>query len=797
MKLERLETRFFKSFNFDYERKWKEGTEPAAWEDTADGWFPFVRVKIDPTITAIVGANEAGKTQLLDALEIALTGNGIDEGDFCRYSTFYSVEKGRVRAPEFGVGLQVEDENELAVLQAIAPQSVVGQRFTLYRPGHEPAFLLLHGHSTIVEIAAAQLAALEAVLPPVFRLRTNLGMPDSLSIDALADGFQQPFDSRRRRSALFGAIRGGAWAAAADFGAHLFPVWQGYLSAPDTEAEKRRREEFELGRKLLVEIAGIDPASFGRLRTAIANEEEGEIEGLVRAMNIAIADNLNFKRWWSQDNDFELEVKAREHELALVIKDRTRASYSFDERSQGLRFFLSYFVQLTAHRREVTGAEVMLLDEPDAYLSSRGQQDLLRVIADYALPDDGSHKHQVVYVTHSPFLIDRNAGQRLRVLDKGAEDEGTRVVKDATQNHYEPLRTSLGSTVAETAFIGGSNLFVEGLADQVMLAGASAHFRRTYDDHDYLDLNEVTIVPSGSAESIPYMVFLARGRDQIKPACVALFDGDKAGKDAAANMRERLIHRRAVIPGDCIFEFDVWAASQSISVHADIVIREIEDLVHPAFATSAAHAHAQLIEGIDELAAAALTEASVVAAVSAKKGSLWDGLSAAYGKAYDGAHMEKVGFARAVVELLESSVVSGVRLAGQDETERAMRTLVADLSDRLASASAEETQRRGDRRLAGKIREFERDYRDSIPKRRARSLLREIDLVLDASAEADHVRVELGTIRRDFDLDQRISDPVPDFDSFKARIVGLSLGQRYRDQGFATAAVSERDGLDE
>jgi predicted ATPase len=796
MKIDRLEIRFFKSFNFDYERKWSNKSEPAFWEDTTEGWYPFVRVKIDPSITAVVGANEAGKTQLLDALEIALTGRGIDEGDFCRYSTFYSVEKGRVRAPEFGVALRIENENELAVLQAIVPQATSDQQFTLYRPGRHPSFIILNGGAEVFELSASQLAALDNVLPPVFRLRTDLGMPDALSIDALADGTRHAFDSRRRRSAVFGALRGGAWSAADEFAAHVFPVWQSHIASPDTEAEARRNSEFELGRKLLVDIAGIDPASFARLRAAIANEQEGEIEGLVRAMNIAIAENLNFKRWWSQDTDFELEVKAREHELALVIRDRTRASYSFDERSQGLRFFLSYFVQLTAHRRGLVGPEVMLLDEPDAYLSSRGQQDLLRVISDYATPEDGSHKHQVVYVTHSPFLIDRNAGHRLRVLDKGAEDEGTRVVKDATQNHYEPLRTSLGATVAETAFIGGSNLFVEGLADQVMLAGASAYFRRTNDDHDYLDLNDLTIVPSGSAESIPYMVFLARGRDQVKPACVGLFDGDKAGKAAAKTMRERLVHRRAIIPEECIVELDVWAQARSPLVHEAVVLREIEDLVHPEFATSAARAHAKMIEGFDDEAVSALTADAVVAAVAAKDGSLWDGLDVAYRKAFKGAHIEKVGFARAVVELFEGALASSTRIPGQDETELAMRALLRDLSDRLASASAEETQRRSDRRLSGKVREFQRDHQDSISKRRARSLLREIDLILDSSADADHVRVELEAIRRDFDLDERISELVPRFEGFQARVSGLSLQQRIRDQGLAAGSVAGRGESD-
>ena len=143
------------------------------------------------------------------------------------------------------------------------------------------------------------------------------------------------------------------------------------------------------------------------------------------------------------------------------------------------------------------------MDEPDAYLSASGQQDLLRVLEHQARPDDSDREDQVIYVTHSPFLINRNAGHRVRVVDKGARDEGTRLVKDATRNHYEPLRTSLGAFVAETAFIGGDNLFVEGISDQVLLAGMNARLLRLgTPPSQCLDLNQVTIVPPPS-EPLP------------------------------------------------------------------------------------------------------------------------------------------------------------------------------------------------------------------------------------------------------------------------------------------------------
>lgn len=85
MQLRTLFVRFYKSFNFDYERKAKPGATPLPWEQTDAGWYPHVRVTLEDDITAIAGANESGKSHLLDAIEILLSGAPQDARDFCRY----------------------------------------------------------------------------------------------------------------------------------------------------------------------------------------------------------------------------------------------------------------------------------------------------------------------------------------------------------------------------------------------------------------------------------------------------------------------------------------------------------------------------------------------------------------------------------------------------------------------------------------------------------------------------------------------------------------------------------------
>ncbi|WP_051513849.1 ATP-dependent endonuclease, partial [Microbacterium sp. C448] len=587
-----------------------------------------------------MGANEAGKSQLLKAVQAALTGEPIRREDFCRYSEEYSVEADKIRLPEFGAVFKLDDGEQVAGVAAIGD----AREFGLYRPGSEDPFLVIHGER--VKLPAGQLAKLEAALPRTFELKTGVAIPDSISIAELIGKKRTRLHDRRQRSAVFDRIFGLADPTEAAVGQLVAPSLAPPADEASEQAEQRRREEFELAKMLLVDAARIDTRAFTELSEALASGREGQVEAVVGAMNAAIRDNLNVQRWWTQDREFDLILEAREHELAFTIRDRTGSTYSFGERSQGLRYFLSYFVQLTAHRLTQTRPDILLLDEPDAFLSSVGQQDLLRILHDYALPEDGSTGSQVLYVTHSPFLIDKNAPHRIRVLDKGSEDEGTRVVNDAANNRYEPLRSSLGTYVAETAFIGGRNLFVEGLADQVLIAGVAAHLAKSSGTTaGALDLNEVTIVAAGGADGIPYMVYLARGRDTIKPPCVALLDGDQSGRDAEKVLKRGEARKKRVLRDEYIVRLDVWASSSGLSFDPGVDVHELEDLLPIELVHRAALAHLTRFVNVEEIDPAAFTISKLQSTVG-ETGHVWDALDLAYRASFPGEHIEKVGLAR-------------------------------------------------------------------------------------------------------------------------------------------------------
>lgn len=766
--------RFYKSFNFDYEHKATPGAKPRPWQQTVDGWMPHVRIPIEPDITAVVGANESGKTHLLDAIKILLTGDGLFQRDFCRSSTLFSVEHGSRLFPEIGATFELDTAESDAVDGLAIPRLKNGDLLVL-RPDPDHIAVVNRDDERVL-LDDTQATGLQALLPHPHELDTDVALPDSVSIAMLA-GNSRAISGRKKRSALMEMLVAVTTAEQVTANAASLVA---LVNGVDALEAKKQREQ-QLGIDLLKKIARIEESSFQELQKAIADEREGLVNGLIQEMNNSIARHLNVSRWWSQDPEFQLRVSPREHELVFTIRDRTGTDYSFTERSRGLQYFLSYYVQMLAHDRPDEKPEVLLMDEPDAYLSASGQQDLLRVLEHHARPDDASREDQVVYVTHSPFLINRNAGHRVRVVDKGARDEGTRHVKDATQNHYEPLRTSLGAFVAETAFIGGDNLFVEGIADQVMLAGMNMRLLRAgAAPSECLDLNQVTIVAGGS--HIPYMLYLARGRDQIKPACVVLVDGDDAGDTARKQIKKGGAHGKPTVADDLIVQVAEWAATADVEVTPGVIVREPEDLVPVAVVIPAARRYARTFLGLDEEATKQLTETDVTSRLEAQAGSMWDALDEAFEAVFE-TKISKAGFAKELLAYLSASRNDSSRPAGVPALDNNFAKLLSHLADTLTLAQERESGSRRDQRLDRTIETFISDYADGCTRDRALTVLKRVDAAVDETTAGDLVRASTARLRRDFKLTHEPLKSVEDYPTFLERLGNLRRLERLSNQG--------------
>ncbi|MFJ4851463.1 AAA family ATPase [Streptomyces sp. NPDC088733] len=765
--------RFFRSFNFDYLRKADDRFVPDPWDALgSDGLqYPFVRVPLEDGVTTVVGANESGKSQLLGAIKRALTGEDLERGDFCRYSQFFAVDKS-MSYPDFGLELKNLDASDQEAVRKACGIELDDEfdSFSLFRLNNADPVVFLRQGDDWARFEVEDLQILDEILPEWFEIDAHVALPESVSIQYLAQGKASLRTSPRRgRQTFLGVLFDNTdWFTSAE---HIAAAAPSLVSAFSTASQQTdsHDKQLVLAEDLLLKVAKIDRVAFKELLKAVDDSRDGFANGIVERMNDALAASLNFPRWWSQDHQFQLLLTLRDQDLVFTIRDRTGTEYSADERSGGLKFFLSYFVQYLAHEAPTSGArEILLMDEPDAYLSSTGQQDLLRIFEDFASPQDPSRTPcQVVYVTHSPFLIDKNHGERIRVLEKGEGDEGTRVVRNAARNHYEPLRSAFGNFVAETTFISNCNLMLEGMSDQVLLAGMSARLRRQGSSSlDNLDLNTLTLVPAGSAPHIPYLVYLARGRDADRPAVIVLLDSDSSG-DQAKKALQRGPLGKALLDSQFILQLgDLPADRVESTLPAGVVA--IEDLVPLEIAVAAVkrYAHDFLLPD----------EASKVASLRAEDVSVTDQASAhaalvkACASKLPDFHLDKVGFARSVMEAVrhDDDLVDAAAIM-----DRNFRTLFRELARMQRQAMREITTERTSAKIKRLKRSFLLDHPVGATREAAALLLEDVEALLDNSVDAEALRSEIRGIVRTFDLDDDPIEPITNFEAFRGALETL------------------------
>lgn len=267
-------------------------------------------------------------------------------------------------------------------------------------------------------------------------------------------------------------------------------------------------------------------------------------------------------KYWSQNIHLQMRFDVRPAQpqdpegmrsgtniWAEVYDTRHQVTTELGTRSKGFVWFFSFLAWYGDIQRERRNV-ILLLDEPGMSLHGKAQADLLRYFEEELAPN-----HQLIYTTHSPFMVDAQRFDRVRIVqDKGVEagtelpreEEGTKVsidVLEASEDSLFPLQGALGYDISQSLFVGPNSLIVEGVSDllylQILSSALGAASREGLSA-------EWTITPVGGADKVP--TFVALLGSQSKMNIAALIDYQKKDKQAIENMwKRKLIARKNVL----------------------------------------------------------------------------------------------------------------------------------------------------------------------------------------------------------------------------------------------------------
>jgi len=247
----------------------------------------------------------------------------------------------------------------------------------------------------------------------------------------------------------------------------------------DLKEKKKKVEGYQAVRNL-EKILNID---------FIKKEEEIDAVRSVNEENENDDLSVTFQRDWGQRIHGENEVRIKyqfqkrngEGEngsyINFYVETKKGQLLPPKQRSKGLIWFLSLWLELNAQDSSF-GDLILLLDEPDQHLHVKAQSDILKLINKLAKGTENEKGDQVIYSTHSPYLIEIDFLSRIKLV-LNTEEEGTKIEDIVTskidtkykKDALQPIANAIGLCVSDFSTLKGKNVLLEGLSDYYYFAG--------------------------------------------------------------------------------------------------------------------------------------------------------------------------------------------------------------------------------------------------------------------------------------------------------------------------------------
>lgn len=502
---------------------------------------------VDERITALVGKNEAGKTAALEAIYRFMP---LSSGhrttfeplwDYPRSS--YARDKAKIAtAKPIQLTFALDAEDVAAVEARFGKSSVIATHVTFFRRYGDSGTTVWSdgiidetkaiGH--LVEKAGLDCGkyAKRTLEETVEALRAESEPPPAAA--ELAEDLEERDLHAEARSILAERLPKIQYF-------DEYSVLPGAVSIERLQTSENVLEPGERTALALLRLAGVESEEFA----------ESDYEARKAAMEAAanqLTDELF--EYWTQNTGLsvELDIEWRprpdrpqqpEPWLQIRVRNQThRVTLNMAERSKGFIWFFSFLAAFSEYADE--DRRIILLDEPGLNLHAKAQSDLLRYI-DERLAED----HQVIYTTHSLFMIEPRHLERCRTVED-LPKQGTMISNDVWAARPEtvfPLLGALGVDMSQALIVGPDQLAVEGPADVAYLTVMSDLAREK--NKTALD-PRWTITPVGGLDKVPTFVALLGGSDLN---VAVLMDVAAGGNQRLTNMVQRgLLPKEHLIP---------------------------------------------------------------------------------------------------------------------------------------------------------------------------------------------------------------------------------------------------------
>ena len=501
------------------------------------GDYDEAEVILEPTITAIVGKNESGKSNVLDGLsQIDFIGNK---------ATAYAPEKLNRTAPE---GSQIE--YTITIKPSSADVVLSDTTIILSKNNYELiGGFLDYYHNTVKGDVDTLNEIIESFGGNPFKLRdqeltnykahvTALKDSDRLNIPRFLNALtyfhnKQNSVSTEIRASFLKALEN----VETKMHDYLLNLPHFFYRNTDKhlqttykleDAEKELKGTSANPNSLLLNFVALIGVSNDEFISAVKSGATPQQVSNRKKISRLVEEKINkpFQDFY-QTEKISLDLDFNTNLVSFTVQSEDGAALMLGERSNGLRWYLETFIDAKSHNVPGRNA-IYLFDEPGASLHVNAQKELITLF--HHLSEQGN---QVVYTTHSPYMLETESDgiPRIRAVVKDADGYSriyktaydARIAPNSQKDTLAPIINAIGMSLNDTFGPAKDkiNIVTEGMSDYIYMCLMAKELN--------IDTNKYAIIPSVGASNCVNICSILQGW-----GCkfIAVFDYDKAGVES-------------------------------------------------------------------------------------------------------------------------------------------------------------------------------------------------------------------------------------------------------------------------
>ena len=283
-----------------------------------------------------------------------------------------------------------------------------------------------------------------------------------------------------------------------------------------------------------VKLIGVSPEDFiFACKAGTTPNQETLRKRINRFINVKI--NKPFHDFY-QTETISLDLSFNGGVISFMVQSEDGEALTLSERSNGLKWYLETFIDAQSNDIKNQNA-IFLFDEPGISLHVNAQKELLHLFQHLA-----EKGNQVVYTTHSPYMLDLESEgiHRIRAVVKDVSGYSrvyktaydSRIAPESQQDTLAPIISAIGMNLNDTFGPAKEkiNIVTEGMSDYIFLCTMAKVLN--------IDTEKYAIIPSVGASNCIHICSILHGW-----GCqyIALFDYDRAGvEDGGEFLRKNM-----------------------------------------------------------------------------------------------------------------------------------------------------------------------------------------------------------------------------------------------------------------